>query len=438
LLIHFLLIARLPVYTRYFFKLGILLFSLNGLAFAAEVINNTVPCSSTLSSIQVIGNKITREDYLIKWSGLTIGTPFSAEQIQIARQKLFDTGLYREVEIFAENLCLPMTSVTILVEEKHYNLVYPRLSRNGDGDIDKGLTYQGSNLFGADHTFKLTLSQKDYVNGDTADRMKFSYDWPMTAKPYDVRFLATSTETLLADTIENITETDQSFSFLVGRDWLSNPFDKPVTVLVKLTLQEKSLDQPSADLTLEPGLYNTLGIRLEYDDVHNEKYRRYGHFYALELNRGIPALGTDFETSLFSLEARYYYRLNALDNLNSRFIFAFTSSKTFNEYNFSMGGANTLRGLESDTITGNSLWQGNVEYVQGFRRWPSFRLALFTDFGNVFKKVTQFNDHDWQQTVGLGLRWKIESFVNTDLVLDYAYDPDTAYSKIYASTSLVF
>jgi hypothetical protein len=39
---------------------------------------------------------------------------------------------------------------------------------------------------------------------------------------------------------------------------------------------------------------------------------------------------------------------------------------------------------------------------------------------------------------GAGLRWKLRSFVKTDLRVDVAYVPDTDESRIYASTNETF
>ncbi len=395
-------------------------------------------CAATIGNIKTQGNEVTGHDYLIKWSGLEENQQLDDDSLDNARQKLFDTDLFREVSITADDICRPEITVTITVLEKRYHLIYPRLSRNGDGDIDMGLKYTGHNLFGADHTVNITVSQKDYSNGDTAERLKMDYDWPMSIKPYHVRWAFHSIDTLLSETTENVTESDKALSFLVGRDWFSSHFDQPVTVFARVELWEKSIDGNSPELTLEPGQYNTLGIRLEYDNVHYERYRRFGYYYGLELNRGINELGSDFNSAHFIVEARYYYRLDELDNINSRFIISLASDKIFNEYNYSMGGHNTLRAIKTDSIFGNGLWQANIEYIKGFPGWPSVRIALFTDIGNVFESYSSINDHDWLQTYGLGLRWKIRSFVKTDLVIDYAYDPDSEYSKIYAGTSLVF
>ena len=114
------------------------------------------------------------------------------------------------------------------------------------------------------------------------------------------------------------------------------------------------------------------------------------------------------------------------------------SAKVFNEYNYSIGGSNTIRGIKENSQQGNALWLANIEYVIGNQRWPSFRTALFCDISNVFEDATTLNSDDWNATLGIGLRWKLTSFVKTDLVIDYGYDPQTDYSKIYASTSLLF
>ena len=404
-------------------------------AYAQQV---TQDCTATIRHIEVFGNKVTQRDNLIKWSGLKVGSRLTVANVILAKQKLLDTGLYREVNVSSDDLCQPEVDISISIVEKRYQLIYPRLSRNGDGDIDKGITYQGSNLFGSDHTLKVTASKKDYASGDSAERIVFSYDMPLTSQPYLLRWSGGTIDTVLSETTAQVIETDQSFAFLVGRDWHTDFLSQPVKIFTKFNLQQKTLSQSTSETDLIPGYYNTIGLLLEYDDVHQEKYRRYGKFYSMEINRGLELLQTDFETSHLKLEARFYYRLNALDNFNSRFIYAMATSDIFNESNYNIGGSSTLRGIESDSFFGNNLWQSNLEYVLGFNRFRSFRLALFSDIGNVFKDHTHIDRHDWQQTVGFGMRWKIQSFVNTDLVIDYAQDSDTGFSKIYASTSLNF
>ena len=167
-------------------------------------------------------------------------------------------------------------------------------------------------------------------------------------------------------------------------------------------------------------------------------YRRTGHYYSLELSKGSSILNSDFNAYRIRFETRYYHALNLLDNLNTRFIVDYSSEKIFNQYNYSIGGASSVRGIESGSISGNNLYLANIEYVIGYKNWPSFRTSLFTDIGYLLEDSSYLDKDKWQQTIGAGLRWKLKSFVKTDLVIDYAYDPKSEYSKFYLSTRLVF
>lgn len=400
-------------------------------------------CSAMIQDIQVEGNEKTQAKYLIKWSELQIGQPVSQRDLDRAKQKILNTGLFIEAEVADNGLCQSQTVLTLKIREKHYHLIYPRLSRNGDGDIDKGIRYRGNNLFGTDQSLSLLLSKKDYVSGDSADRIKIDYELNLYELPYQLRWYYYAADTVLADTLDTLTqetvvEKDKQLAFLVGRDWHVDFFNQPIAVLAKLEMHNKSLSGSDPDIQTMPGDFHTIGIQLEYDKVKDEVYRRTGHYHTMEIKRGIYSIGSDSDATQVKLEARYYHALNDLDNLNARLIMSLASGKIFNQYNYTVGGAETLRGIESDIFYGNGLWQANLEYVIGYQRWPSFRTALFTDVGNVFKDAKYINDHDWKQTFGIGLRWKLTSYVDTDLIIDYAYDPDSGYSKIYAATSLLF
>jgi translocation and assembly module TamA len=51
-------------------------------------------------------------------------------------------------------------------------------------------------------------------------------------------------------------------------------------------------------------------------------------------------------------------------------------------------------------IGGKHLLNGSIEYDYLLR--PDWRLATFYDTGNAFN---DFDDLDWQQSIGIGLRW---------------------------------
>jgi len=396
------------------------------------------PCSTRITGFDLRGAEQTQAFFLRLWSGLDIGQRVERKDLDSARQRLMDTALYQQVSVVAESPCSESSRIVITVREKHYHLIYPRASRNGDGDIDLGMRYRGSNLFGRGQSIALLLSRKDYANGNTADRFQLDYDLPLYQPPYRFKTRLYRADTLLVSSDTLATETHNELKLSIGRDWHLSALSRPITVYALMGLQRKSLDHPSPDLDLEPGVFNTLGVRLVLDEVHRTGRRRFGRYFSLEYDQGIFGLGSDYETSLLRFEGRHYWPVNDTDNVNLRYILGLASEKVFNQNVFTIGGAATVRGIESGSVDGNGLWLMNLEYLKGFDQWPGFRLALFTDIANVYDRYNDFSGKPWQTTLGLGLRWKIRSFVKTDLFIDYGFDPDSGYSRFYAGTHLNF
>ena len=396
------------------------------------------PCAPAIDGFDLRGLERTQSYFLKLWSGLAEGQKADLKTLQKARQRLMDTALYQEVAVVAETPCAERSRIIIRVLEKHYNLIYPRASRNGDGDIDLGVRYRGSNLFGRGQSISVLLSKKDYANGNSADRFRLKYDLPLFEPPYRIQGRLYRANTLLDNTQTLATEQNTQLGISIGRDWHQKWFSQPITVYALLGLQRKSLDHSSPDLELEPGVYNTLGIRLVYDDIHRSSTRRFGRYFSLVYDQGIFGLGSDYETTTVRFEGRHYWPIGSWDNLNLRYILGLSSEKVFNQSLFSIGGAASVRGIESSSVNGNGLWQLNLEFLKGFPSWPSFRVAMFTDIANVFDRYNDFSGKPWQTTLGLGLRWKIRSFVKTDLFIDYGYDPGSGYSRFYAGTHLNF
>ena len=97
-----------------------------------------------------------------------------------------------------------------------------------------------------------------------------------------------------------------------------------------------------------------------------------------------------------------------------------------------------MRGLEDFDERGDALVFGNLEYIFAYRRYPGVRHTLFLDFGNVYDDFNEIDPGDLHYTIGTGFRWKIESFVRTDLFFDYGYDLEEEAGKLYGGTSLNF
>ena len=394
---------------------------------------------SSISEIRVHGNSRTRTDIVINWAELKIGQILSQDILDLARQNILDTALFKKVSVKAESDG-DRVIVNIYLEEKYFTLLYPRLHRNADGDVKIGLRLRMNNLRGADESLHALVEKADLSTGDTSKRYRIKYDFPQFSKPYHYEFtLGESTTNTDDDGFLNVVYED-IFVVSIVRDWHTSFTSIPLTLTTSVAYQNIRLREPYPDALneLEAGRFNRLGLKLEYDDVHIERYRRYGRYFSLTYQQGLDSLGSDYESNITEFEARHYYPLNELDNLNSRLFSGYAHDTPFSHPFYEIGNANTLRGLDKESFLGNVLLFVNIEYVKGFAKYPSFRGSLFLDIGNVYDGLNAIDFSDLRTSIGLGVRWKAAAFVNTDLFIDIAYDTETGESKTYGGTSLNF
>ncbi len=392
-----------------------------------------------ISEIKIYGNQKTKSALVITWSGLKPGQILNQQQLNLARQNLLDTELFKQVVIKTESED-DRVLVNIYLEEKYFTLLLPRLSRNADGDVKTGLRLRMHNLNGADQTLNVLVEKADLSTGDTSNRYRIKYDFPQHSKPYDYRFTISESTTNTDDSgFLNVVYEDL-LSVSILRDWHTAFTSIPLTLTASATFQNIQLQKPYpvALNELEAGRFNRLSLQLEYDDVHNEEYRRYGRYFSLSYQQGLESLDSDYASNITEFEARHYYRLNQLDNFNSRVFAGYAHDAPFSHPFYEIGSAGTLRGLDKESFSGNVLLFANLEYVKGFANFQSLRGSLFVDVGNVYNDLDEVDFSDLRTTFGLGIRWKATSFVKTDLFIDLAYDREKDETKVYGGTSLDF
>ncbi len=393
-----------------------------------------------VDQILVSGNNRTQERYILKWMEIVPGQPLTIAALTRARQALRDTGLFREIRFQAERYEDGELILHLLLRERRFTLLLPRLSRNGDGDVKAGLRLRMYNLQGADRTLEMLVQQEEEAEGDDSEEFRMRLKVPLYAKPYELTFgLRHEIENTEVEEFDNI-ETRRSMSFRVARDWHIDGWSVPLTVETGLTLEDVELDRPYPEEieAIESGCFNRLGFELRYDDLHRERYRRYGSLYSIEVARGFDWLDSDYESNIVRLGIVRFRPLNRYDNINYRLIFEVSHNSPFDYPDYGIGGASNIRGLEDVDERGDARLFSNIEYVFAYRAHPNLRHSLFVDFGNVYEDLNAIDLGDLNYTVGTGFRWKIETFVKTDLFLDYGYDIERSEGKLYGGTSLAF
>ena len=413
-------------------------FTVSGL-FQGTLSANEHLFGNPIAESKVQGNRKTRSDLVIVWSELKIGQILSRDILNLARQNILDIELFKQVSVEAESDD-GRVIVNIILEEKYFILVLPTLRRNTDGDVKVGLRLKAHNLIGANQTLSAVVEKTDLSTGDTSRRYRISYELPQYTNPYEYHFSVGQSTTHTEDAgFFNVVYAD-FFSVSIKRDWYTSFTSEPLTLTTSAFYQDIDLREPypPALNELEAGRFNRLGLKLEYDAVHHEKYRRYGRYYSLTYQQGLESLGSDYRSNIIEFDVRHYYRINSLDNFNSRVFAGYAHDAPFDEPYYEIGSAGTLRGLERESFSGDVLVFTNLEYIKGFSKYPSFRTSLFVDIGNVYDNRNGVDFSDLRTSIGLGIRWKIASFVQTDLFIDWAYDTETGESKAYGGTSFNF
>jgi outer membrane protein assembly factor BamA len=392
-----------------------------------------------LAQIEVEGNDKTQTRWVLKWAEISVGDVIDHSKLNHARQNILDTGLFKQVTLRTE-LRQSRPVLIIKLEEKYYTLLLPRISRNSNGDVKLGINLKLYNINGANQTLNLLAEKSELNNGDDGRRYRIGYDFPQYDRPYryHIGFSDSVTNTLKSG-FRNV-ESQNFASFSMTRDWHVVSLSSPLSLTASIFYENIQLQSPYPDALkeLDAGKFSRLGLKIEHDATHTEQYRRFGYFHSLEIQQGLRPLGSDYSSRIIKAESRFYVTLNQRDNFNTRLLFGLSTNSPFNVPFYELGGSDTLRGLEQESIRGDALLLGNFEYVKGIESYPSFRWSSFIDIGNVYPDLDEIDLADLQTSIGFGGRWKALSFVRTDLFIDYAYNIDTDNSKIYGGTSLTF
>jgi len=125
-------------------------------------------------------------------------------------------------------------------------------------------------------------------------------------------------------------------------------------------------------------------------------------------------------------------------NLNIQLRAGYANRTVFGDPAHSLGGSSSLRGFDRDSVEGNAFVLANIEYLRPLFGKPNLRGVLFADVGNAYDSVDDVDLGDLRYALGVGLRWRLESFVKTELRIDFVKGFDDGVEKVYASTKATF
>jgi outer membrane protein assembly factor BamA len=179
-----------------------------------------------------------------------------------------------------------------------------------------------------------------------------------------------------------------------------------------------------------------VNVGIDYSAIQEFPFHREGSAYGYGISLALPAIGSDYSYNRHRFYHRNYEALDRVDaNLNTQLIVGFANGGSFGNPAFGVGGGSSLRGYESDVVMGNAMLQLNTEYHHHLSGYRQLRGVVFVDIGNAWPGVMEVDLGRLLASVGVGMRWRVQSFVDLTLRLDAAYALDTEATKVYATTS---
>lgn len=400
-----------------------------------------------IDEIRFSGNKVTRESVMRQEMLVKEGDPLNPVKIEHSRQAIMNLGLFKQVksEILQEESA---NVLLITVEERFYILPLPLLdARLEEEELSYGIELRHDNLLGLNQRLKLTYEHKKSADGEIPTRKEsgLNYAYPRilgSSQNLAItgNILREEKHELENDTVIGRYRLDtRGLAFRVSR-WLGPDAISRGWLLgggMGVIQQIYSRQHGTAE-TYNDSQALDLNGGLGYSAIEEYPYRREGAAYGAGLSVSLPDMGSDYSYNRLTLYHRNYHTLDLIDaSLHTQIKLGVANGSSFGNPAFSVGGGDSLRGYESDFVRGNALLQLNAEYHHHLSGYRQLRGVVFVDAGNSWPGGTEMDGKLYPST-GLGLRWRVQSFVDLTLRIDAAYAVDTQETKLYASTRSSF
>ncbi len=400
-----------------------------------------------IDDIEFRGNEKTLPATMLQELRFGLKMKVSDKDIEQGRQAIMDLGLFKRVSADLEARDSQRKVLIYTVSEKHYLLVLPRLSRSGDGDWSYGARLRWDNVGGRNRRIDLGYRRKDLKSSDIQqeDQVRLRYILPrLWGSAFDLGF------DLRSEDIEIDEERDE----LSGR--YNQQLDS-MRINLSRWLREKGPSQgwlaqtqiryedyENEHLSGDTGLFfdtrvMTLSFAIEYQKIHDLLYSRSGRNYGYRIEGASDAWGSESSFVRHHLWYRRYKHITSTPhtNLNYQIRYSTSSGSVFGDPSFSLGGNSTMRGYNRESMEGESFFIANIEVLRPLFGHNTLRGTLFTDIGGAFEDSADFDTSEIEIALGFGIRYKLRSFVKTDLRLDFAWGANGEF-KVYGATDTPF
>ncbi len=404
-----------------------------------------------ISKILFEGNEVTQEKVLRQELLIQEGDDADPRLIEESRLAIMNLGLFKNVVSRLEQEG-DAQRLIYTVDERFFLLPIPRLGiRAKDGDAQEGVgsyTYgielRYDNLLGLNQRLKLVheIEEPREEGGDYIKESSIRYTVPrIVDSVYQLDMSLKQVKKQIFEYENDINtgryhSTESSGSFSVSR-WIDTTISRGWRGGAGISVEDINYyEQVGSGLAYVDNFTLALTLGLDRSDTQEYPYHRDGEQYGYSISLGLPQLGSD---SSFTRHHLYYRRYRPLEfadsNLNTQFqLYAANGSGD----TYGIGNSALLRGYDDDYAKGNALFLANLEYHHHMSGYPQLRGVVFTDIGNAWPSVSDIDLGDMLTDVGIGLRWRVQSFVDVTLRMDYAYALSSETTKLTLNTKASF
>ena len=367
-----------------------------------------------VSAIEFAGNHTTRPRVMLRELPFALGEQADAAAVERGRQAILDLGLFKAVQAESRVVDGGLV-VTYTVVETFYILPLPRVDANTDGQYAYGMQLRWSNLWGLNHTLRLTGLQREAQRQGVGkeNQYSFSYGAPFVAESrWSLGLSASYTDRPVETSGGNYTEEFQALQFIGVRALSAGPPSQGWNVGTGLLWQR----QDTSGLVAPYGEALAPVLSLGYRDLRFRVYSEEGLVFGSRLEVAQSGLASDYDYTRLSAGATRYWAVGStpyqtfhlLGELGLRW------QGPAGTTSYGLGGSSALRGYDKDFIEGDAYYRLATEFVRPVG-WRWLRAVLVTEVGALSEEPGHLLGSRVYSSIGLGLRLRLPTLVDFEI-----------------------
>lgn len=388
------------------------------------------PC--TLSAIHFVNNDITQTRTMLRELQFKPGDVVTVEQLEQGRQAIQNLGLFKKVTATTALDEQGGVVVTYNLTERWYLLAYPRVDANANGEYAYGLQADWNNLWGLNHTLRLSLLRKETKREGIGKENNFvvGYNAPQILDSrWSLNVGGAFIERPASNALGQYNERFQSYQVIGSRALSEGQPNQGWSVGSGLVWTHQSTD---TGVGAYGEALSPVGIA-GYRDLRFNVYSEEGLVYGSRLDVAKQGVAADYDFARLTMNAARYIRVGSTPHQTVHFIGETGMNWEGPESvrTFTLGGVGALRGYPHGFREGNAYYRVAAEWLRPvFKPW--LRALVIAEAGNVYAQPNEFEATDIKASLGVGFRIRVPFLVNQELEIGIALPVDGGGPRFFA------